>query len=116
MESLKPSLVEPGVKYFIGGALKQCREFKDKHINILFNISAFIFIITLIVVTLVCRYKGKLTPAEVEIKNIKKREYIVSKLQQFSAIKKQYSEKLISDLPNWDDHPELHILRNPPPR
>ena len=110
MDNLKPSLVEPGVKYFIGSTLNQCREFKDKHINILFNLSIFIIFITIVSVILIYRYKGKPTPAEVEIKNRKKQEYIVSKLQQIAYIKNQTSEKLITNLPNWSDHPELSNL------
>ena len=63
---------------------------------------------------LVYKYKGKITPIEREIMNRKKQEYIVSKLQQIANIKKQTSEKLITDLPNWTDHPELGILRATP--
>ena len=55
-----------------------------------------------------------MTPIEMEIKNRKKQEYIVSKLQQIALIKKQTSERLITDLPNWTDHPELGILRTTP--
>jgi len=110
MDNLRPALVEPGVKYFIGSTLKQCREFKDKHINILFNISVFVIFSTIVTIILVYRYKGKPTPAEIEIKNRKKQEYIVSKLQQIAYIKRQTSDKLITNLPNWSDHPELSNL------
>ena len=34
-----PTLIEPGVRYFIGGTLKECRRFKDRNISIIFNIS-----------------------------------------------------------------------------
>ena len=110
MDNLRPSLVEPGVKYFIGSTLKQCREFKDKHINILFNISVFVVFTTIVAVILIYRYKGKPSPAEIEIKNRKKQEYIVSKLQQLAYIKRQTSDRLITNLPNWSDHPELSNL------
>jgi len=55
-----------------------------------------------------------MTPIEREIITRKKQEYIVSKLQQIAVIKKQTSERLITDLPNWTDHPELGILRSTP--
>ena len=42
MEQFKATLVEPGVKYFTYCSLKQCREFKDKYINILFNVGMFV--------------------------------------------------------------------------
>ena len=35
----KPSLIEPGVKFFLNQTLKQCHEFKNKYNNIIFNIS-----------------------------------------------------------------------------
>ena len=35
----KPLLTEPGVKYFLNQTLKQCREFKNKYNNVIFNIS-----------------------------------------------------------------------------
>ena len=37
-EIIKPTLIEPGVKYFLNQTLKQCREFKDKFNNSLLNI------------------------------------------------------------------------------
>ena len=106
-----PSLVEPGVKYFIGATLKQCREVKDRYINILFNVSIFVVLVVFIGGILAYRYKGRLTPVEIEIKNRKKQEYIIQKLQKISDIKQKASEVMITDLPNWNDHPELGILR-----
>jgi hypothetical protein len=114
MERINTTLVEPGVKYFISCSLRQCREFKDKYINILFNIGMFALFIIIISGILVYKYKGKMTPIEREIINRKKQEYIVSKLQQIAVIKKQNSEMLITNLPNWTDHPELSILRSTP--
>ena len=114
MERMNTTLVEPGVKYFISCSLKQCREFKDKYINILFNVFMLILFIGIVSTILIVKYKGKITPIEREIINRKKQEYIVSKLQQIAFIKKQTSEKLITDLPNWSDHPELDILQSTP--
>jgi len=114
MDHLKTTLVEPGVKYFISCSLKQCREFKDTYINIIFNISMFVILVLLISGILIYKYKGKMSPIEMEIKNRKKQEYIVSKLQQIALIKKQTSDRLITDLPNWTDHPELGILKSTP--
>lgn len=114
MERINTTLVEPGVKYFISCSLRQCREFKDKYINVLFNIGMFLLFIVILSGILIYKYKGKMTPIEREIINRKKQEYIVSKLQQIALIKKQTSERLITDLPNWTDHPELGILRSTP--
>lgn len=114
MERINTTLVEPGVKYFISCSLRQCREFKDKYINLLFNIGMFVLFVIIVSGILIYKYKGKITPIEREIINRKKQEYIVSKLQQIAVIKKQTSQRLITDLPNWTDHPELGILRSTP--
>ena len=114
MERVNTTLVEPGVKYFISCSLKQCREFKDKYMNVVFNIGMLVFLILFISGILIYKYKGKITHVEMEIRNRKKQEYIVSKLQQIAVIKKQTSERLITDLPNWSDHPELGILTSTP--
>ena len=74
----------------------------------------FVLFIIILGGILLYKYKGKITPIEREIINRKKQEYIVSKLQQISLIKKQTSERLITDLPNWTDHPELGILHSTP--
>jgi len=114
MERANITLVEPGVKYFISCSLMKCRDFKSKYINVIFNITMSVLFFLLIFGILAYKYKGKMTPIEIEIKNRKKQEYIVSKLKQIALIKKQTSEQLITDLPNWTDHPELGILRSTP--
>ena len=43
-----PRLIEPGVRYFLSGTLKECRKFKDLHTSIFFNIyMAGLFIIVI---------------------------------------------------------------------
>ena len=109
--NMQTSLVEPGVKYFIGNSLKQCREFKNKYYNIFFNIGIFVSLLLSISFFLMYKYKGNITAAEIEMKNRKKQEYIVSKLQNIAQIKKDISQRIITDLPNWSDHPELGNLQ-----
>lgn len=111
-DNIYPSLVEPGVKYYLDCTLKQCHKYKEKYNNIVFNAFIFLFFISILGILLMYRYKGKPTNVEIEIKNRKKQEYIISKLQQISNIKKDMNDKIITDLPNWSDHPELKILNN----
>ena len=40
--SPKPSLTEPGVKYFLNQTLKQCHIVRDNFHNMIFNIGLFI--------------------------------------------------------------------------
>jgi hypothetical protein len=97
--ALSPKLIEPGVKYFLSSTLKECRKFKDYYSTILFNVSMIGLFILVIGGFLMYKYKGKLTPAEVAIKNRKKQEYIFTKLQQMAYIRKNQND--ITDLPQW---------------
>jgi len=94
-----PRLIEPGVKSFINSTLKDCRRLKDNYQTIIFNISMFCVFILVVGGFLLYHYRGKLTPAEIEIKNRKKQEYIISKLQQMAHLRK--NQGLITDLPRW---------------
>jgi hypothetical protein len=98
-----PRLIEPGVRYFLSGTLKECRKFKDLHTSIFFNIYMAGLFIIVIGGFLLYHYKGKLTPAELEIKNRKKHEYIISKLHQIAYVKKNQGmpEGMITGLPQW---------------
>lgn len=98
-----PKLIEPGVRYFLSGTLKECRKFKDKNYTILFNISMTAVFVLVIGGFLMYRYKGKLTPAEVELKNTKKKEYIISKLHQMAYLRKTQGNAngMITALPQW---------------
>jgi hypothetical protein len=103
MNSIKPTLIEPGVRYFLNGTLKECRKFKDNYISVIFNISMIFLLFALVGGFLMYRYKGKPTPAELDLKNRKKQEYIVSKLQQLAIEKKKNSVNttMITGLPEW---------------
>jgi hypothetical protein len=101
--SISPKLIEPGVKYFLSGTLKECRKIKDLHSSAFFNIYMTGLLVIIIGGFLLYRYKGKLTPAEVEIKNRKKHEYIISKLHQIAYVKKNQGmpDGMITGLPQW---------------
>lgn len=103
MNYIKPTLIEPGVRYFLNGTLKECRKFKDNYISIIFNISMIILLIVVIGGFLMYRYKGKPTQAEIELKERKKQEYIVSKLQQLAYEKKKNTPNttMITGLPTF---------------
>ena len=98
-----PKLIEPGVRYFLNGTLKECRKFKEVHTSVFFNIYMACALVIIIGGFLLYRYKGKLTPAEIEIKNRKKQEYIISKLQQIAYLKKNQGlgDNMITGLPKW---------------
>lgn len=105
----RPVLTEPGVKYWVTQTLRECRRFKDRNISIFFNISMLVLFSVVVGGFLAYKYKGKLTQAEIAERNKKKQEYIVSKLQNIALIKKA-SSSMITDLPSWNNHPEVAVL------
>ena len=108
-----PTLTEPGTKYFIQSTLKQCKKFKERYTNTIFNISAAIALCLTVSIVLWWRYKGKLTSHDIAEKNRQKQEYLISKLQKLSAIRKQQYKQnnMITDLPTFDAQPELYNLK-----
>ncbi len=101
-EFSKPSLVEPGAKYFLRETLKQCKEYKNKYNNFLYNIGLFIFFVLVLGGILIYKYKGKLTHAEKEQNESNKRQYILSKIKNFQDAKRIAHQELITSLPSWE--------------
>ena len=98
----KPILIEPGVKYFLNETLKQCREFKEKYYNMLFNVGLFIGIFCILGITLIIKYKGKITPEEKEEKDNQKKQYILSKIRNYQEARIRSQQELITGLPHWE--------------
>ena len=99
--SSKPELIEPGVKYFLHKTLKQCNIARDSFHNMVFNIGLFIGFLIILALILLYKYKGKLTPVEIQQKNKEKQQYILSKIQNFQQAKRIAHQELITGLPNW---------------
>jgi hypothetical protein len=102
-----PLLVEPGVKYFLGANLKECRVFKNKFNNILINVALFVCFVGFFSAILFYKYKGKLTDEEMNQKNIEKQAYILSKIQNYQERKRKESQELITGLPNWENEYDI---------
>jgi hypothetical protein len=99
----KPILTEPGVKYFLNETLKQCHTFKEKYNNMLFNIGITIGFIIILAILLLYKYKGKLTPEEIDQKETQKKQYILSKIRNYQETKLREQQQLITGLPHWDN-------------
>ena len=91
----KPTLIEPGVRYFLNETLKQCHIFKENYKNLIVNIKLMIFFILI-------KYKGKLTPGEINQKELEKKKYILSKIKNYQDARKKEEQELITGLPHWD--------------
>ena len=106
-QGYKPALVEPGVKYFLHHTLKQCHITRDNFHNIVFNISLFIGFLIILGLILLYKYKGRLTPVELDIKNKQKQQYILSKIKIFQDAKRVAHQELITGLPSWESEYDI---------
>jgi hypothetical protein len=107
--SPKPSLTEPGVKYFLNHALKQSHIIREKLHNSIFNIGMLILFILILGVILIYKYKGRLTPVEIAQKDKEKKQYILEKIKNFQIAKQRASQQLITGLPKWEnEYDSLH--------
>jgi hypothetical protein len=92
--SPKPSLTEPGVKYFLNETLKQCHIVKNKFHNTVINIGLLIGFLLVLGLILLYKYKGRLT---------EKQQYILSKVKNLQEAKRRAHQELITGLPNWEN-------------
>ena len=108
----KPMLTEPGVKFFLNETLKQCHKFKERYNNMLFNIVLLIGFLIILGILLLYKYKGKLTPQEIEENELEKKRYILSKIRNFQDAKLRAQQELITGLPHWEN--EFDIINDNP--
>lgn len=106
-EFTKPTLIEPGTKFFLNETLKQTHSFRLKYYNYIINIGLFLLFLIVLGAILLYKYKGRLTPIEKEEKNKEKQQYILSKIKTFQENKKKVQQELITGLPNWDSEFDL---------
>ena len=107
-----PSLIEPGVKYFFGGVLKECNRLREEYHNGVFNTCMFGAFVLVLGAILYYKYSSKPTPEEqVEIRR-KQQEYILSKLRMVNAANHAASRgNFITGLPKWEV-PEVELIKN----
>ena len=105
-ESAAPSLVEPGVKYFIRETLKNCHTYKEKYKNRMFNIGILVTFSLLVGAILFYKYKGKPSSEEMAVKDREKKQYVLSKTKGFQEARKKADQQLITSLPHWENEYE----------
>jgi hypothetical protein len=108
----KPILTEPGVKYFLNQALKQSHIIRENFHNTVFNIGMLIFFLLILGAILVYKYKGRLSPIEIEKKNKEKQQYILERIKNFQIAKQRAHQELITGLPHWEN--EYNIIHSRP--
>ena len=101
----KPSLTEPGVKFFMSKVLKHCSQQKYMFSNLVFNVVLFLVFVLIIGGFLYYKYRGKLTPEEKERKFREEKQDVLIRLNALNVNiekNKKNGANLITDLPMWD--------------
>ena len=107
MNTVQPTLTEPGVKYFLKETLKNCKIRKDLQFNKIMNLGLLLMFI--IIASILLYYKYKNRPTEEDRKKIKqlKRDYFVNKVRQMQTKKAKELNQQITNLPNFESPFEL---------
>ena len=97
-----PILTEPGVRYFLSGILRQCREKKYKIYSRIFNITLFCMFLLALGGFLYYRYKGKMTEEEKKSRVKEEEIYISSKIRELQQKSARKQNLIITDIPQLD--------------
>ena len=92
-------LTEPGVRAFLCGVLKNCRDKKNALYSKLFNISAFLLFIGLLGGILYYRRKSKVPEEEKKSQKRKEEMYIIEKIKAVRNKTKKDQNLIITELP-----------------
>lgn len=103
LEFSKPSLIEPGARYFLNETLSRCSKFKEQYYNNIVNISIAAFIILIVAIYLYYKYKGKPSPSEKMLKDRERKHYILSRIKNYQDAKRMESQTLITGMPTWEN-------------
>ena len=110
----KPRLIDNNTKYFLNGVLKECNKFKQKNFNLYYNLLLFSGFLIILGCILFFRYKGNLTKKQLNAKQIKDNNYIMSKLIYYNRQnidnQQRTNNNLITNLPDYGNHPEANLL------
>jgi len=136
MNNTNPYLIEPGVKYFLKETLKNCNNMKMKYYNNVVNIMLLIFLVAVITIILMYKYKGNISYEEKNMKEHNKQVYVLEQIKKYQSMKKNtnnlssaiveknrhYNElnninadkvdntSMITNLPKWDDD-KINIIK-----
>ncbi len=95
------TLCESGVTRLLAGALADCRSQRERRSELIFNATACLIFFGAVGCFLYYRYKGRLSPEQVEVKRREDYAHIVDRLQSIEA-EREKGKGLITKLPMWD--------------
>ncbi len=110
-QSDTPSLVEPGVQYFLRECLHQCHSTKTTYYNTLYNLVLFASFLAFFGFILWYRYKGRPSTEEWERRQVEKQKWILESIRKYNEARQRERQELITGLPAWDN--EFDVIRRP---
>ena len=107
----RPTLTEPGVRYFIGETLKNCNKDKFEYNKSLLNISLFVIFFSILGVVIYFSYKKKQDEIDRELENEKKQQYVLNMVKQFNDKQLRKHGDKITDLPEFESEFEITMKK-----
>jgi len=95
-------LTEPGVRSFLCGILRTCRDKKNALYSKLFNITAFLLFIGILGGILYYRRQTKMPEEEKKSRRKKEEMYIIEKIKSMRNKTKKDQNLIITELPKLD--------------
>jgi len=107
----RPSLTEPGVRYFIGETLKNCSKHKFEYNNTLLNTGLFILFFSILGIVVYFSYKNKQEDTDKELENEKKQQYVLNMVKHMNDKQLRKHGDKITDLPEFESEFELTMKK-----
>ena len=107
----KPTLTEPGVKYFLNETLKNCRKHKYEHYNQLLNIILFFIFFGILGIVIYYSYREKKDEETREEKNVKKQQYVLNMVREHNEKQLRKHGDKITDLPDFESEFEITMKK-----
>ena len=110
----KPNLVPENVKNFINIQLKKCSQKRFLENSFFYNSLLFFIFFLFLSIILIFKFKGFKKKEEIYKKNLQDKQYIMSKLIYYNRQNidnnNRINNNLITDLPDYTNHPEASLL------
>ena len=101
-QQFRPSLTEPGVKYFLGESLKKCHEQRSEVNYYMTNLGLLGVFVAVITAYLLYKYKTRPTEKDREKVKKLKRDYFVTKVKKMQMDKAKELNQNITNLPKFE--------------
>ena len=100
----EPLLTEPGIISYLNYNLKKCHLVKNKYYNKLLNLVLLGVFLSIAGSIILYKYKCKLSPEEMEQRELKKYQYILNKIKITQEASVSEKQKLLAGESLWTEN------------